>query len=71
MKYLLTTTNEYGNEVEIAKFASPGDAYWTFSLFKKYRQTLRTLTVYKVSGKNRERMHHYENESTLVIKTVG
>ena len=71
MKYLITTTDAYGNEVEVAKFAGLGDAYWTFKLFKEHRETLRSLSIWKVSGKNRERLYHYENESTLVIKTVG
>jgi hypothetical protein len=71
MKYLLTTTDHYGNEVEVAKFAGLGDAYWTFKLFKEHRETIRTLAIYKVSGKSRERLYHYENESPLVFTTLG
>lgn len=77
MKYLITTTDAYGNEVEVAKFAGLGDAYWTFKLFKEHRETLRSLSIWKSVPKstnapnNRIRLYHYENESALVIKTFG
>jgi len=77
MKYLLTTTDHYGNEVEVAKFAGLGDAYWTFKLFKEHRETIRTLSIYKSVSKstnapnNRIRLYHYENESPLVFTTLG